>query len=143
MKKNKKYWKKEAKALGERCDELEETLDQYMFQVIILEDEVDQLTDERDRLKNELRQYNIGAKTHTRPFPYPAFPYPQRIVTTGTGSVTSTNTNYKVLNNKEWAEKFIKDHNIPVGMDEKGKKTVEDLAKPAEKSIIRWLKFDR
>jgi hypothetical protein len=127
MKKNKKFWKKEAKALGERCDELEETLDRYMFQVIILEDEVGQLTDERDRLKNELsvfRQYNIGK------------PY-------GTDSITSTNTNYKVLNNKEWAEKFIKDNNIPVGMDEKGKKTVEDLAKPAEKSIIRWLKFDK
>lgn len=124
MKKNKKYWKAEAKALGERFDELEEALDRYMFQVIILEDEVDQLKDERDRLKNKLRQHNIG-KPH------------------GTNSITSTNINYKVLNNKEWAEKFIKDHNIPVGMDEKGKKTVEDLAKPAEKSIIRWLKFDR
>jgi hypothetical protein len=104
MKKNKKFWKAEAKALGERCDELEETLDQYMFQVIILEDEVDQLTDERDRLKNELsvfRQYNIG-KPH------------------GTNSITST-----------------------AGMDKKGRKTVEDLAKPAEKSIIRWLKFDK
>jgi predicted nuclease with TOPRIM domain len=118
MKKDKKYWKAEAKALGERFDEIEETLDRYMFQVIILEDEVDQLKDERDRLKNELnvlRQYNIGK--------------PQ----------TSTST----LSNKDWAVKFIKDHKIPVGMDEKGKKTVENLAKPVEKSIIRWLKFNR
>jgi len=123
MKKNKKYWKKEAKALGERCDELEETLDQYMFQVIILEDEVESLTEELNRLNQKLN--SSFQKSY------------------GTDSITSTNTNYKVLNNKEWAEKFIKDNNIPVGMDEKGKKTVEDLAKPAEKSIIRWLKFDR
>ena len=123
MKKDKKYWKKEAKALGERCDELEETLDQYMFQVIILEDEVESLTEELNRLNQKLN--SSFQKSY------------------GTDSITSTNTNYKVLNNKEWAEKFIKDNNIPVGMDEKGKKTVEDLAKPAEKSIIRWLKFDR
>ena len=123
MKKNKKFWKKEAKALGERCDELEETLDQYMFQVIILEDEVESLTEELNRLNQKLN--SSFQKSY------------------GTDSITSTNTNYKVLNNKEWAEKFIKDNNIPVGMDEKGKKTVEDLAKPAEKSIIRWLKFDR
>jgi seryl-tRNA synthetase len=113
MKKDKKYWKAEAKALGERFDEIEEILDRYMFQVIILEDEVDQLKDERDRLKNQLNTLRQ--------------------------SQTSTST----LNNKDWAVKFIKDHKIPVGMDEKGKKTVEDLAKPAEKSIIRWLKFDR
>ena len=123
MKKNKKYWKKEAKALGERCDELEETLDQYMLQVILLEDEIESLTEELSRLNQKLN--SSFQKSY------------------GTDSVTSTNTNYKVLNNKEWAEKFIKDHNIPVGMDEKGKKAVEDLAKPVEKSIIRWLKFDR
>lgn len=52
MKKNKKYWKKEYKALSKLYYDLEDSLDQYAMSNIILQDRLDKLEDELDRFKN-------------------------------------------------------------------------------------------
>lgn len=112
MKKNKKYWKNEAKHWKEIARTESESADYWCREAVSAEKQ-------RDMFKNELnvlRQYNIGKK-------------PYGTATTGT---TGTNTNYQVWSNansiEKWAKDFMQKHNIPVGVDEATKRVIAESA---------------
>jgi len=122
MKKNKKYWKQQAKQWRniaemetESANEWSYKAHSYSGQITDLENLLYSVEAERNNYKNELstlRQYNIGKKSV---------------------NVTGTSTS-------DYAKWAIKEYRIPVGMDKKGKRAVKEASKPLEKSIIRWWK---
>jgi len=155
MKKNKKYWKREARGwrniaemetesanewsykaytyqhVNEELEQelytvhmdlqiesmlLDEAKDNYVEldkQYIEAIEKAEKLAVALETSKKELsllRQYNIGKK-----------------------NTTSTST-------KDYAAWAIKQYNIPVGMDDKAKKLVEQYNTPVEENILRWWK---
>lgn len=72
MKKNKKYWKQQAKSWREIAEMETESANHWAGEAMIVAEELDELRVKFMKLKNELdivRQYNIGKKqsgiTHT------------------------------------------------------------------------------
>ena len=78
MKKNKKYWKKQAKSWREIAEMETESANEWAGEAFLLRDEVEELKYEL----NVLRQYNIGKPFTMKAGQYYNIPVPP--VTTGT-----------------------------------------------------------
>ena len=97
MKKNKKYWKKQAKYFESQYWEAEYTIAIFEDQLNVLRNQGERQAIALEETKRELnyfRQRSIGKKSNTG----------------------------------EWANKFMKEYNIPVGVDEATKRVIEESA---------------
>ena len=121
MKKDKKYWKELAKHLANQLDVIEEHLCDAEWVIDAKEEQVESLLRELEIVKRERDSFK---------------------------NELTVMRQYSIGNNKQWAEEFIKNHKIPVGMDEKGRKIVESYNNSkqihsttnSENVIIRWWK---
>ena len=121
MKKDKKYWKKQAKYFENRYWDAEYAIALFEEQLRVLRDKSERQAIALNAIKGELdyfRQRSIGKKSNTG----------------------------------EWANKFMKEYDIPVGVDEAIKQVIKEsatLPKPANTTStntrfsFRWRNQDK
>jgi len=157
MKKNKKYWKKQAKYFENQYWDAEYAVALLEEQLRVIRHKGESQAIALEATKRELnyfRQRNIGKKVDVRdvfmPDDYfgqldrPARPYTKDVADPRTEytnpDLTSNHEKNRMMEadlligealariNKKQAEEFMKDHNIPVGVDEATKEVIKESA---------------
>jgi len=154
MKKNKKYWKKQAKYFENQYWDAEYAVALLEEQLRVIRHKGESQAIALEATKRELnyfRQRNIGKKVNVKdafmPDGYfdqlnsPAHPYTkENEYRYSNPDLTSNHEKNKMMEadqligealarvNKKQAEEFMKDHNIPVGVDEATKEVIKESA---------------
>jgi uncharacterized coiled-coil DUF342 family protein len=158
MKKNKKYWKKQAKGWKKIAGIESESANEWAYTSYTQEEQIEELEQELytvhmdlqiesmllDEAKDsyaELDKQYIEAieKAESLAASLTAVKKELSILrqyNIGNKNVTHT-TDTSTTDYAKWA---IKQYNIPVGMDDKAKKLIEQYNAPVEENILRWWK---